>query len=91
MADRIFAAVLLAVTIGDAVIAFTVIRTPVQYDPLARESWPQILSIVATVCLLTILWKPDTAHVDVTRKVWVRLCAAVLIEAVLDSFDTEAD
>lgn len=79
MADRIFAAVLLAVTIGYAVIAFTVIEAPFQYDPLGPESWPQILSIVATLCLLTILWKPDTQDIDVTRRIWFRLGAAVLM------------
>lgn len=79
MADRIFAAVLLAVTIGYAVIAFTVIRAPFQYDPLGPESWPQILSIVAILCLLGILWKPDTDTLDVTRAVWFRLGAAVVM------------
>lgn len=79
MTDRIFAAVLLAVTIGYAVIAFTVISAPFQYDPLGPESWPQILSVVAVLCLLVILWKPDAITMDVTRAVWFRLGAAVLL------------
>ncbi|MBN9677875.1 tripartite tricarboxylate transporter TctB family protein [Salipiger bermudensis] len=79
MADRIFAAVLLAVTIGYAVIAFTVIRAPFQYDPLGPESWPRILSIVAILCLLYILWKPDAIGFDMTRQVWFRLGAAVVL------------
>lgn len=77
MTDRIFAAVLLAVTIGYAVIAFTVISAPFQYDPLGPESWPQILSIVAILCLLYILWRPDAVTMDLTRSVWFRLGAAV--------------
>lgn len=79
MADRIFAAVLLVVTIGYAIIAFTVIQAPFQYDPLGPESWPQILSIVAILCLLHILWKPDTDSLDLTRNVWFRLIAAVVL------------
>ncbi|MBE9640298.1 tripartite tricarboxylate transporter TctB family protein [Salipiger mangrovisoli] len=77
MANRIFAAVLLVVTLGYAVIAFTAIKAPFQYDPLGPESWPRILSIVAILCLLVILWKPDDEAFDVTRKVWFRLTAAV--------------
>lgn len=79
MADRIFAAVLLAVFIGYAVIAFTVISAPFQYDPLGPESWPQILSVVAILCLLGILWKPDTNRLDVTKRVWFRLATAVVM------------
>lgn len=79
MADRIFAAVLLAVSIGYAVIAFTVISAPFQYDPLGPESWPQILSVVAILCLLGILWKPDTNRLDVTKRVWFRLATAVVM------------
>ncbi|MBR9839127.1 MAG: tripartite tricarboxylate transporter TctB family protein [Rhodobacteraceae bacterium] len=77
MANRIFAAVLLVVTLGYAVIAFTAIKAPFQYDPLGPESWPRILSIVAILCLIVILWKPDDEAFDVTRNVWFRLTAAV--------------
>lgn len=79
MANRIFAAVLLVVTLGYAVIAFTAIKAPFQYDPLGPESWPRILSVVAILCLLVILWKPDTDPFDVTRLVWFRLTACVAL------------
>lgn len=79
MANRIFAAVLLVVTLGYAVIAFTAIKAPFQYDPLGPESWPRILSVVAILCLLIILWKPDEDAFDVTRQVWFRLTAAVAL------------
>lgn len=79
MANRIFAAVLLVVTLGYAVIAFTAIKAPFQYDPLGPESWPRILSVVAILCLLIILWKPDEDAFDVTRHVWFRLTAAVAL------------
>lgn len=79
MVDRIFAVVLLTVTLGYAVIAFTVIKAPFQYDPLGPESWPQILSIVAVICLSIILWKPDTERLDVSRNVWFRLGAVIAL------------
>lgn len=81
MVDRIFAGVLLIVTLAYAVIAFTAISAPFQYDPLGPESWPQILSIVAVACLLVILWKPDATKMDVTRKAWFRLAATVIMLA----------
>ncbi|MBU2957991.1 tripartite tricarboxylate transporter TctB family protein [Paracoccus sp. 1_MG-2023] len=79
MANRIFAALLLVVTLGYAFIAFAVIKAPFQYDPLGPESWPRILSVVAILCLLTILWRPDAAGFDVTGHVWFRLTAAVAL------------
>lgn len=79
MADRIFAAVLLAAAIGYAIIAFAVISAPFQYDPLGPESWPQILSVTAILCLACVLWRPDVAGLDITRKVWFRLGAAVAL------------
>ncbi|WP_375258448.1 tripartite tricarboxylate transporter TctB family protein [Citreimonas sp.] len=79
MVDRIFAGVLLIVTLAYAVIAFTVIKAPFQYDPLGPESWPQILSMVAMVCLLVILWKPDTTTMGVARKTWFRLAATIVM------------
>lgn len=81
MVDRIFAGVLLIVTLAYAVIAFTAISAPFQYDPLGPESWPQILSIVAVACLLVILWKPDATKMDMTRKAWFRLAATVIMLA----------
>ena len=81
MVDRIFAGVLLIVTLAYAVIAFTAISAPFQYDPLGPESWPQILSLVAIACLLVILWKPDTTDMGVARKTWFRLAATVVLLA----------
>jgi len=79
MVDRIFAGVLLIVALAYAVIAFTAIRAPFQYDPLGPESWPQILSIVATLCLLFILWKPDASELGVAKQTWFRLAATVVM------------
>ncbi len=78
MADRIFAGVLLAVTLAYAAIAFTAISAPFQYDPLGPESWPRILSLVALACIAMILWKPDTETLGLTRQAWFRLAATVL-------------
>lgn len=77
MVDRIFAGVLLIVTLAYAVIAFTTIKAPFQYDPLGPESWPQILSLVAIACLLVICWKPDATELGVARQTWFRLAATV--------------
>ena len=79
MVDRIFAGVLLVVTLAYAVIAFTTIKAPFQYDPLGPESWPRILSLVAIACLLVILWKPDATDMGVTRSTWFRLAATVIL------------
>ena len=79
MVDRIFAGVLLIVSLAYAVIAFTVIKAPFQYDPLGPESWPQILSLVAIACLLVILWKPDATDMGVTRSTWFRLAATLIL------------
>ena len=79
MVDRIFAGVLLVVSVAYAVIAFTAIKAPFQYDPLGPETWPQLLSIVAIICLLVILWKPDDTRMGVTRKTWFRLAATVVM------------
>lgn len=79
MADRIFAGVLLIVALAYAVIAFTAISAPFQYDPLGPESWPQILSIVAIICILIILWKPDEDDLEVAGSTWIRLAATVII------------
>ncbi|KRS11849.1 membrane protein [Roseovarius atlanticus] len=81
MVDRIFAGVLLIVTLAYAVIAFTAISAPFQYDPLGPESWPQILSVVAIACLLVILWKPDAIKMNVARQTWFRLAATVVMLA----------
>jgi putative tricarboxylic transport membrane protein len=69
----------MVVTLAYAVIAFTAISAPFQYDPLGPESWPRILSLVAIVCLLVILWKPDTEEMGVTHHTWFRLGATVIL------------
>lgn len=79
MVDRIFAGVLLIVTLAYAVIAFTAIKAPFQYDPLGPESWPQILSLVAIACLLVILRKPDTIALGVARQTGFRLVATIAL------------
>jgi len=79
MVDRIFAGVLMVVTLAYAVIAFTAISAPFQYDPLGPESWPRILSLVAIICLLVILWKPDATEMGVARQTWFRLGATVVL------------
>lgn len=79
MADRIFAGILLLVTLAYGYIAFTIIKAPFQYDPLGPESWPQILSVVALLCILGILWKPDTEHLHVSGRTWFRLGAMVVL------------
>lgn len=79
MVDRIFAGALLVVTLAYAVIAFTAIKAPFQYDPLGPESWPQILSVAAVACLLAILRRPDATEFGVARKTWFRLAATVVL------------
>lgn len=73
MVDRLFAAVLLAVTLGYGLIAFFMIKAPFQYDPLGPESWPRILACVAVVCLVQMLWRPDVDSFDTDRPTWIRL------------------
>ncbi|KGJ03544.1 putative tricarboxylic transport membrane protein [Paracoccus halophilus] len=88
MADRIFAGVLLLVTLAYAFIAFTAIQAPFQYDPLGPESWPRLLSVVAIGCILGILWRPDNDSLDVARTTWFRLAAIlVLLVAYAELFE----
>ena len=79
MADRIFAGLLLLVTLAYGYIAFTIIKAPFQYDPLGPESWPQILSVVAVLCILGILRKPDVDSMHVAGKTWFRLGAMIIL------------
>jgi putative tricarboxylic transport membrane protein len=81
MADRIFSGVLLLVSIGYGVMAFTVIKAPFQYDPLGPESWPRILSVVAALCCLGLLARPDLQGLDLARKTGTRLLVLVLLLA----------
>lgn len=59
MVDRIFALVVLAVVAAYGYIAFTAIRAPFQYDPLGPEAWPRLLAVVAALCCLGLLLRPD--------------------------------
>jgi putative tricarboxylic transport membrane protein len=59
MADRIFGCIALAIALVYGVIAFTIIEAPFQYDPLGPETWPQILSVVAGLCCVYIIIRPD--------------------------------
>jgi putative tricarboxylic transport membrane protein len=59
MADRIFAGIALTIVFIYGVIAFTIIEAPFQYDPLGPETWPQILAVVAGLCCLYIIIRPD--------------------------------
>lgn len=79
MADRIFAACLLLVTLGYVALALFVIEAPFQYDPLGPESWPRILGAVMLVCLVLVLVRPDIDHFDVDRPSWVRLAAVLAL------------
>lgn len=60
MADRIFGLIVLAITIGYSIIAFTVIEAPFQYDPLGPETWPQILGVGCGLTCLWIIIRPDS-------------------------------
>ncbi|MEM8852931.1 MAG: tripartite tricarboxylate transporter TctB family protein [Pseudomonadota bacterium] len=79
MVDRIFAGFLLAVTLAYGAIAFAVIKAPFQYDPLGPESWPRILAIIATACLIILLWKPDVERFDTDRGSWLKIGAVIVI------------
>lgn len=79
MADRIFAAALLMVTLAYAIIAFTRISAPFQYDPLGPESWPRILALIALLCLIQIIWKPDVEGLEVNRPTVLRLLFMVAL------------
>ncbi len=79
MADRIFSGVLFLVTLAYAVIAFTSIKAPFQYDPLGPETWPQLLSVVALLCIAHVFWRPDVHDAGVPRMMWVRLGYMVLL------------
>lgn len=83
MPDRIFAAVLLAVTLAYAAFALFSIRAPIQYDPLGPEAWPRLLAAVMVLCLVVLLWRPGGEGFDVDRPTWVRL---VVVGALLAGY-----
>ncbi|RFC64175.1 tripartite tricarboxylate transporter TctB family protein [Fulvimarina endophytica] len=75
MADRIFAGILFVVALGYTYIAFFILQAPFQYDPLGPESWPQILGVVALLCLAYILVRPDRDRFDLPLRTGGRLLA----------------
>jgi putative tricarboxylic transport membrane protein len=82
MADRVFAGLALLATLAYGAIAFAVIRAPFQYDPLGPESWPRILSVVAALCCLFILLRPDGTRFDLALAMLARLAGAVALLAL---------
>ncbi|MEN3794882.1 tripartite tricarboxylate transporter TctB family protein, partial [Fulvimarina sp. MAC3] len=64
MADRIFAGALFLVALAYTYIAFFILQAPFQYDPLGPESWPQILGVVALLCLAYVFIRPDKDRFD---------------------------
>lgn len=79
MSDRIFGGVALVVTLLYGWLAFTVIKAPFQYDILGPETWPRLLSIVASLCCLLLLWKPDTGSLDVKGRTWFRILVVLVM------------
>lgn len=75
MADRIFAGALFLVALAYTYIAFFMLRAPFQYDPLGPESWPQILGVVALLCLAYVFIRPDKDRFDLPGKTGLRLLA----------------
>lgn len=82
MADRIFAGLLIALAVSYAVIAFTVIRAPFQYDPLGPETWPRILGTLAAICALYVLVRPDVRTLGVAKGTWARLAILLVLLAL---------
>lgn len=79
MSDRIFAAITLAIFLIYGIIAFTIIKAPFQYDPLGPESWPRILSVVAILCSLYIMARPDKVSFGVANQTLVRITIVVAL------------
>lgn len=79
MADRVFSSLLLIVAVGYTFIAFTVIKAPFQYDPLGPESWPRLVGIIAVVCTLYVVIRPDVSKLGVSRQTAIRLAALAVM------------
>ncbi len=79
MADRVFAGIALLVVLVYGWIAFTRIKAPFQYDPLGPETWPQILAIVAALCSLYILVRPDADKFDLNKLSFFKVAAMILL------------
>jgi putative tricarboxylic transport membrane protein len=73
MPDRIFAAVLLLLTLFYGFLAFFVLKAPIQYDPLGPEAWPRLLTVVMLICAVLLVWRPIVQHFDVDAPSWQRL------------------
>ena len=85
MADRILGGIALAITLAYAFFAFMVIRAPFQYDPLGPETWPQILAVVAGLCSLYIVIRPDRRGFHLSHGTLGRV-AVVVVLLVLYAF-----
>ncbi|MFV0410036.1 MAG: tripartite tricarboxylate transporter TctB family protein [Paracoccus sp. (in: a-proteobacteria)] len=79
MSDRIFAGVLLVVTLIYGYFAVFVIRAPFQYDPLGPEGWPRLLAAVMTICLIALIWRPDIDKFDLEGPAAIRLGLTVVM------------
>jgi putative tricarboxylic transport membrane protein len=79
MADRILGCIALAITIAYGFFAFMVIQAPFQYDPLGPETWPQILSVVAGICCLYIIIRPDKRGFKLPQNTLVRISLVVIL------------
>ncbi|ARJ70980.1 tripartite tricarboxylate transporter TctB family protein [Paracoccus contaminans] len=73
MTDRVFAALMLLVTLAYGVIALTAIKAPFQYDPLGPESWPQLIAAVMFLALVLLMWRPTATRFAVDGPGWMRL------------------
>ncbi|MEZ5537724.1 MAG: tripartite tricarboxylate transporter TctB family protein [Thiolinea sp.] len=79
MADRIFAALGLLAILVYGWIAFTALKAPFQYDPLGPESWPRILSVVAALCALYVLWKPDVGNFRLQTATGIKVAVMLVL------------
>jgi putative tricarboxylic transport membrane protein len=79
MADRLFAGALLLIALGYAWIAFTLIKAPIQYDPIGPESWPRILSSLTALCLIAVILAPSADRISVDRRALIRLGATLAL------------
>jgi putative tricarboxylic transport membrane protein len=79
MADRLFAGAILLVALAYTIVAFTIIKAPFQYDPLGPESWPRILGIVASLCAIYLIARPDVARLGASGKTVGRLALVVVM------------
>ena len=79
MADRIFGCIALAIAFGYGFIAFTIIEAPFQYDPLGPETWPQILSVVACLCCMYIIFLPDGTRLKILGTTLTRITVLLVL------------